>query len=148
MLNMVAGFLFCHDRVLLVQKQQPVWQLGLWNAVGGKVDGTETAEDAMVREFHEETRVLVGASSWSHFATEEGQDYAVHFFSASISYKPPMPDFNDTQEPLRWHWLQGISAVPVVGNLHWLIPLARDWRRQQRPVLFRFEDDIKERASW
>ncbi len=57
MIEYVAGFLFSEDKkhVLLIQKNKPEWQKGLYNAVGGKIEPEETPLDAMHREFYEET---------------------------------------------------------------------------------------------
>jgi hypothetical protein len=53
----VVGFVFSKDlsRVLLVLKNRPAWQDGKFNGIGGKIEGDETAFEAMNREFVEET---------------------------------------------------------------------------------------------
>ena len=68
----VLGFAFDKnkDNVVLIQKQKPDWQKGLWNGVGGKVEGTDYDESfAMCREFEEETGVSSFPETWKHFAT-------------------------------------------------------------------------------
>lgn len=67
-----AAFLFWRDQVLLVQKNRPEWQAGLWNAIGGKVEDGETLEQANVREFGEETGLLLPGVEWRRFCAERG----------------------------------------------------------------------------
>lgn len=79
----VAGFLFNEDRsrVALVRKNRPEWQAGLLNAIGGKVEvSDETYKAAMIREFQEETGLLI--ESWLHFCTLSGTSWKVYFYSA------------------------------------------------------------------
>jgi len=53
------GFMYSAGRgsVLLIEKKRPSWQAGLWNGVGGHIKKGESADEAMVREFEEETGV-------------------------------------------------------------------------------------------
>jgi hypothetical protein len=47
----VAGFLFdsALHNVLLIEKQKPEWQVGMLNAIGGKIEGDELPMDAKCR---------------------------------------------------------------------------------------------------
>jgi len=49
----VGGYLIHEDRVLLVHHKKS----GLWLPVGGHIDENETPDDALVREFKEETKL-------------------------------------------------------------------------------------------
>jgi 8-oxo-dGTP diphosphatase len=59
MIRYSAGFLFSKDykQVLLIKKEKPDWQRGLYNGVGGKVEPGETELNCMIREFEEETKL-------------------------------------------------------------------------------------------
>lgn len=46
-----------HAGVLLVLKNRPDWQAGLLNGIGGKIESGETPDQAIVREFYEETGI-------------------------------------------------------------------------------------------
>lgn len=76
------GLMFSTDRsrVALIRKATPQWQAGKLNGVGGKAEPGETARQAMVREFHEETGVLTEASSWQLFARLGSPHFEVHVF--------------------------------------------------------------------
>jgi 8-oxo-dGTP diphosphatase len=145
-LMMVAGFLFCKCEVLLVQKTRPEWQRGCWNGIGGKREQGEPAQEAMFREFREETGIQAGW--WRHFAVEEGPDYNCDFYASEIKEKPRfVQPTNDVGEPLAWRDTRFIEQLRVVGNLRWLIPLAQDWRHKMFTSAYT-TDDIRERASW
>lgn len=95
MTDYVVGFMreALSDRVLMIRKSKPVWQAGLLNGVGGKVDQQvakvppraielcavltgkpesefqketrlETPLEAMVREFEEETGIVTNPDEW------------------------------------------------------------------------------------
>lgn len=66
-----------------ILKQRPEWQKGLRNFVGGKIDSIdELPEEAMVREFREETGVETTANEWSFvgkmFRTDDFEMYVFH----------------------------------------------------------------------
>jgi 8-oxo-dGTP diphosphatase len=150
-LVMVAGFLFERQggdnyKVLLVEKKRPVWQTGLLNGIGGKVEAGEEPLVAMHREFVEETGIK-GAYPWRLFCTEIGSDYVVHFYCAFVDEFPITPGINDEGEDLVEVHLEDI-AVDIVGNLRWLIPMACDWRAIQDVVVNVENRDIRKHASW
>lgn len=152
---MVAGFLFVQSEVLLVEKKSPRWQAGLLNGVGGKVNANEAFDDAMRREWTEETGL--DNPEWRLFACEQGRDYCVYFYTArQHAIKALMPPAmlsvrrqNDVGERLLW------NSVPtthisnnVVGNLKWLIPLALDPRELPAVTFDARKHDISARPTW
>ena len=48
-------------RLLIAQRPEGKSMAGLWEFPGGKVDGRETPEEALVRELHEELGIEIGA---------------------------------------------------------------------------------------
>jgi 8-oxo-dGTP diphosphatase len=159
MLRMVVGFIFCGAHVLLVKKQKPGWQKGLWNGVGGKCEEGELHQEAIVREVMEETGVMVPTANWTHFATEavtqsHAPGYELFCYKTTVLKPdtvlglPVVPSVNDVGEPLRWIKVDTLYGYHKLGNLNWLIPLAKDWRQLRAPVLVNVYDDIKEKASW
>ena len=124
--NYVVGFLFSENRenVVLILKLRPVWQKGLYNGVGGKVEQAESPEVAMVREFYEETGVKTKTDEWSNYAhIVRPSGYDLHVFSA----------FSDQLYAVRSVEREvveffNVSNLPqnLISNLKWLIPLALD----------------------
>lgn len=80
----VLGYLFSPDKkdVVLIQKNRPAFLKDTWNAVGGHIEENELPHTAMVREFQEETGLLIpywGAA----FCIVRGPSYELNVFTAT-----------------------------------------------------------------
>lgn len=120
----VVGFLFNSqkDQVVLIKKIKPAWQKDSFNGVGGKIEEGETPEEAMQREFFEETGVII--SNWEEFAFLDIPGQTNNSFSRVWFFR----SFGDyqvkttTEEAVDWY---SIKILPrVLPNLYWLLPLA------------------------
>jgi len=122
MIQYVCGFLFDDketNKVLLIKKNRPDWQKGLYNGVGGKVENNEMINIAMRREFFEETGLFI--SHWNRLTVIYGLDYECWFYYA---YGPVNMCKSMTDEQVE---VFDIKHLPnVVYNINWLIPLAQD----------------------
>lgn len=119
----VVGFLFSSDfkKVVLINKNRPDFQKGLYNGVGGRIEEGETPADAMKREFLEETGLLV--ETWREYCVLQG-NCIVYVFSANSN------DYNQVQtktdERVDIIWSFEVPTLNVMPNLRWLIPMASD----------------------
>lgn len=142
--EMVAGFCFddTGHNLALIEKQKPEWQIGKFNAIGGKIEINEhkshidnsvvfTFEEpelAMEREFYEEAGEVIESDEWSPCVTLSGKDFVVYFFKVfntehfcnittnenEIIYKLTVANFlNNYKQKL-------------ISNLQWMIPLCLD----------------------
>lgn len=134
MKRFVVGFLFSEpcDRVVLIEKRKPIWQLGRLNGVGGKVElrpsrRLESPQEAMAREFMEETGARAGPEEWECFcklSDRKEAEVIVHFLRA-FDTAALMDAATVERERI-------VKADPralpshVLPNLRWLIPLALD----------------------
>lgn len=131
----VCGFLFFNDvsltsfeasimpaserKVLLILKDRPTWQAGLYNGIGGKVEKDEVRFDAMVRECYEECGLAI--KDWDYFCLMRGDGYIVHFYKA----------FRDIISPWEQKTTESLAAFPVsalpknlIKSNRYLIPMA------------------------
>lgn len=135
----VVGFMFSADRsrVALIRKQKPAWQRGKLNGIGGKVEAHECAQDAMMREFKEETGYATTVQQWERFVEMSGGDGDGGSFTVDCyatvgdlsSLRSPEQEkveiaFTKEIHPLR---------VDMIDNLPWLISLALDYLQDGRP---------------
>lgn len=104
--NYVLGFLISMDRtkVILVKKSKPHWQKGKLNGIGGKVEDGESFEDAMKREFFEETQVAF--NEWVACGMVSGPNYQVKVFRGFIPFNFTVKGFPD--EPVAMYSLEHV----------------------------------------
>lgn len=126
--QMVAGFLFSEDlnHVILIQKNRPSWQAGRLNGPGGAIEHGEMPEEAMNREYFEETGII--GCKFKQFATLEGFDFRVTFFvSVCRGIYPRVPQPHKlTDERPQWYPVSVAATNSVIQNLRWLIPMAAE----------------------
>lgn len=118
----VVGFLVDDNRVVLIEKQRPLWQKGMLNGVGGHIESGESPSAAMRREFREEAGMDILQKGWTRCVVMTGQSWRVHFFIGRGAVRAAR---TQTDEVIR---VEKINELPrnVIPNLRWLIPLCLD----------------------
>lgn len=115
-------------RVLLAQRPEGKSMAGLWEFPGGKVEGGETPEAALVRELHEE----LGIETWNSclapltFASHTYDDF--HLLMPLFACRK----WNGIVQPkegqtLKWVYPKDLSNYPMPPADIPLIPILRDW---------------------
>lgn len=125
MTTFVLGFAFDIDgQVALIRKTKPEWQKGKLNGIGGKVEERELPEEAMEREFFEETGVMLPAIGWRMFATMYSGDHIIHCFTA-IVLERGIALTSGEEGDVHWYHARSPGGRPdELPNLTWLIPMA------------------------
>ena len=120
----VVGFLFdqARKRVVLIRKNQPAWQRGKLNGVGGKIESGETPARAMRREFQEETGVDI--VDWARFSKLTGSGFELHCFYAIATAEDFASVKSMTDEPVLIFDVEEVGELRTIPNLQWLIPMA------------------------
>lgn len=145
----VDGFLFDKegDWVALIKKNRPEWQAGKLNGIGGKVEPGELAEEAMPREFVEETGRMT--SGWKQFLVlHESNGDIVHFFYLFSS--DDIYGLESTTDEFVSTYPTHVDLPNVLPNLRWLIPMALSFGRGERADSFElFEKGAGDhRTNW
>lgn len=115
-------------RILLAQRPEGKSMAGLWEFPGGKVEGGETPEAALVRELHEE----LGIETWNSclapltFASHTYDDF--HLLMPLFACRK----WNGIVQPkegqtLKWVYPKDFSNYPMPPADIPLIPILRDW---------------------
>lgn len=127
----VVGFIFDHAReqVLLMRKNRPVFQAGLLNGVGGKVEPYENALTAMRRECAEECDLHI--PDWRHVASVCASHYQIEVFSTTCDLSGAK---SLTDEPIEIHSVHDVFRLPCLNNLPMLMAIARDASNSHKPI--------------
>lgn len=141
----VVGFLLDRDekQVVLIRKKRPLWQQGLLNGVGGKIEPEENPLDAMRREFQEETGAHV--ETWTHYATMSGPDWTVFCYFAHNSEELTKVKTQgdsmdgDAEEVATYYTDLVFDRKDLIGNVRWLIPLALNSKGISLPIMVFYE---------
>ncbi len=124
----VLGFLFnaTKDRAWLIIKKRPSWQAGRLNGIGGHIENGETPEAAMVREFREETGVLIPV--WEHAVLLYCPRVEMFVFRSFVEANIFSRVKKTTDEQPQCLPITAIYSdrYLVIPNLRWLIPLILD----------------------
>ena len=115
-------------RVLLAQRPEGKSMAGLWEFPGGKVEGGETPEAALVRELHEE----LGIETWNSclapltFASHTYGDF--HLLMPLFACRKWNGIVQSKEgQTLKWVYPKDFSNYPMPPADIPLIPILRDW---------------------
>jgi 8-oxo-dGTP diphosphatase len=125
----VVGFAFdrFENSVALILKARPDWQKGRFNGIGGHIEEGEMSDQAMSREWAEETQA--DDVDWTLFAHLKGTGFEVFFFRGNTEFR----DLECYSEGEEIEIVEsGRLPENVISNLRWLIPMAKttsahDW---------------------
>jgi 8-oxo-dGTP diphosphatase len=123
MIQYVLGFCFSPDykSVALIHKKKPEWQLGKINGIGGKLEENELPHEAMIREFQEETGLVV--LDWECYAVMTSSSWECYCHRAISSNVFDVRTM--TEEDVILRDPLNLPSI-VIPNLRWLVPLAMD----------------------
>lgn len=133
----VVGFLFnkTMSNVALIEKIKPKWQKGFLNGIGGKIENNESALEAMIREFYEETGHKF--ENWQYYCRMKGKNYDGSDFEVECFYGIGDPFACKTmeKEQIGYCLVESILSYKekTIGNVPWLISLAIDFNKGVYP---------------
>lgn len=135
----VLGFAFNDYHVLLIEKERPAWQKGLYNGLGGHIEEGEQPIVAMVREFEEECGIVTEQSHWEHYAIMKGDDWVCYCFRSRNVFDLSKAK-QTTNERIKVINAFTLETYPTISNIPALIGLAMD---DHIPTLTTFDYGVK-----
>ena len=115
-------------RVLLAQRPEGKSMAGLWEFPGGKVEGGETPEAALIRELEEELGINTWASCLAPltFASHSYESFhlLMPLFACRKWEGTPVSRENQT---IKWVFPKDFRDYPMPPADIPLIPIIRDW---------------------
>ena len=123
MLKFTICFIKQGNKILLLNREKPSW-MGVWNAVGGKIEKDENPRESAIREVREETRIglddmqFKGIVTWIDEGKFVGGMY-VYFFELQLDYNYEVPVKTD-EGILDWkkiEWILHPENKGIVNNI-------------------------------
>lgn len=126
MINYVLGFAFNKDgsKVVLILKSNPGPLKGLYTGPGGKIEPDELAISAMVREFEEETGVII--SYWKNEFKITSPEYTINVYSSFTDDITKVSSI--TEEAVSIIDVNDLYAHPCTSDTRWIVPYILDNR--------------------
>ncbi|RXZ77424.1 8-oxo-dGTP diphosphatase [Paenibacillaceae bacterium] len=111
MLKFTICFIKQGSKILLLNREFPAW-MGVWNGVGGKLEGGESARESIIREIYEETGLSInnpqfkGIASW---IVNEGFVDGMYLFVAELpmeeSFDTPIKTYEGILDWKEYEWI-------------------------------------------
>ncbi len=131
----------CDNKILLAMKKRGFGE-GKYNGVGGKLEGNETPEEAMIREAKEEINVVplkyekVGLIEFDEFYKNKKQNLVFHLY---LVYEWD-GDIIDTEEMApKWFDINEIPYDKMFPDDKYWLPLILDGKKIK--AYFDFDED-------
>jgi 8-oxo-dGTP diphosphatase len=116
--EVVGAALVRDGRVLAARRTRPAAAAGRWEFPGGKVEGAETPEEALVREIREELGCAVEVERWLAGSALIGTSHRLTVAVVRVVGGEPVPHEHDA---VRWLGPEELDDV--------------DWLEPDRPFL-------------
>lgn len=108
--------------IVLILKNKPAFLQGLWNAPGGKLEENETPLDCVVREYEEETGVIINSEQWIEIfdCKNDIMGYTLNVFFAKNDniFKAT----TTTDEKIQIVKVDNLDMYQLAPNIRWMVP--------------------------
>ncbi len=147
------GFFYYNDCVLLIEKLKPEWQVGCLNGIGDHIEENETPEEAMIREFKEETSLDLDIE-WNFKGMIYGNDYEVYLYNHFCSKELAESNFNidefninSVEGKINFYLIKLLDGFKLVDSIPILVPLlscnsnfkySLDYRNKVSPEIYSY----------
>lgn len=131
-----GGILINADAEVLLLKRVKPPEAGCWSIPGGAIEFGETAEEAVVREFHEETGLTCEIVDFIGYYDYILQKERLHWISlffvvSSCSCMRPENKESDKHSGMQWFPLHALPK-DITGNTTRAINLYKRWIEEKR----------------
>lgn len=117
MIRAVVGIIKKEDKILIAERPLGKPYSGYWEFPGGKIEGNESAKEALMRELHEELgiTVLSARALFQHTHAYPDKTVVLELWMVETFEGEPQGKENQT---LRWTTLDEMAGLRVLeGNL-------------------------------
>ncbi|MBI1923740.1 A/G-specific adenine glycosylase [Candidatus Poribacteria bacterium] len=123
--HIAVGVVYKGDHVLITQRKADGLLGGLWEFPGGKVSAGETAEDACIREIHEEVNLSVEIMEYFTRVRHAYTHFKIVMDVFRCRYQSGEVVLNEAVD-YRWITLDALHQYPFPRANHKFIPLLKE----------------------
>lgn len=110
------------DQAIFIHKNRPAWQAGKINLPGGAIEEGETPEEAIIREFEEETGLNVGGVE--KVGEMRDRDFRIHCLNILWTVNRVIQPRPEETEKVEWMDISlALRKSNLIPNLRVIIPL-------------------------
>jgi 8-oxo-dGTP pyrophosphatase MutT (NUDIX family) len=118
-LNVALCFCECEKKILFLQRSNDCKEPGTWTAPGGKVEKDETPIEGIIREFQEETGILLSKEFVQNrgffSAGSLGRPLVIHLFQTKVSTELSII-LSHEHQAYRWCFLEEVWNLPLISG--------------------------------
>lgn len=123
----IAGIAFNDGKFLIGKRLSSGEMAGRWEFPGGKVDGDETPETALVREFREEMAIDVTVGALIGTAVFNNKNGPSELLAYEITVPRDLPVELTEHSSIAWATMGEIEGLEFVDSDRLLIPAIKEW---------------------
>lgn len=122
MIKYTLCFIRYSDKLLMLNRQNHP-NKGLWNGVGGKIEGDENPVDSVIREIYEETGIILrkvifsGIVTWESADENSGMYVFVADWQDGYTYQTPKASEEGILDWKDIDWVLDSKNLGVVSNI-------------------------------
>ena len=122
MIKYTLCFIKAGDKLLMLNRQNPP-NKGLWNGVGGKIEGKENPSESVIREIYEETGIQLrkvnfsGIVTWETISENSGMYVFIAEWPQGYGYHTPKKSKEGILDWKDISWLLDENNLGVVSNI-------------------------------
>jgi len=123
----VAGIIYTENK-FLVGHRLSIGEMGnRWEFIGGKVDGSETPEEALKREFMEETGIMVTVVEKLTSVNFNNRNGPVELIAFSVNIPENTSFALSEHSEIKWLSLSEVEKLDFVDSDRLLFPFLQKW---------------------
>jgi 8-oxo-dGTP diphosphatase len=112
--------------IYLIKKKRPIWQQERYNGIGGKIEENETPENAIIREFQEETGLFI--ENWNLFCElTDDINYKIYCYY-NIESRQFVEEPKTITDEIVSKFTPSCLPMNIISNIRWLIPMALSFK--------------------
>ena len=117
--NIVACYFEYHDRYLFLKRSAEESHKNTWGVPAGKIESHETPQEALIREVHEETDIVLDNNNLKDlgklYVRYPAEDFIYYMFYISLKTIPEV-HLSSKHVDYRWVTTEEVAQLPLIPD--------------------------------